>query len=384
MVPASSVALQVLIDPPLHLLRVRRRRCAIPASIEARPHLKTAAAARRHRKAIRVAASRHREQPRLEEGDSTRRFVVWAAVGVFFAASRLPDIPAGRLFFLDIRGGRVVSAAPDGSDIKVLVAGRRGIPDGIAIDTDRGHIYWTIMGKAAADDGIIARADLDGGHLATIVPPGGTFTPKQLKLDPVHRKLYWSDREGMRVMRADLDGTHVETLIETGHGDADRRDARNWCVGIALDVPGGKVYWSQKGGGNADVGSIRRANIDPPAGRDSVHRDDIEVLFDKLPEPIDLDLDLSRRMIYWTDRGSNTVSRASMDLPRGATVATRTDRQTLISDLKEAIGIVLAGERMYVTDLGGSVYSARLDGSDKRTVLSGQGSLTGITFVPNR
>jgi hypothetical protein len=37
---------------------------------------------------------------------------------------------------------------------------------------------------------------------------------------------------------------------------------------------------------------------------------------------------------------------------------------------------------MYVTDLGGFIYSARLDGSDKRTLLSGQGSLTGITFVP--
>jgi hypothetical protein len=55
-----------------------------------------------------------------------------------------------------------------------------------------------------------------------------------------------------------------------------------------------------------------------------------------------------------------------------------------MSELKEAIGIVLAGERMYVTDLGGNVYSARLDGSDKRTILTGQGSLTGITFVPNQ
>ena len=124
--------------------------------------------------------------------------------------------------------------------------------------------------------------------------------------------------------------------------------------------------------------------MDPPAGQDAAHRSDVEVLFEHLPEPIDLDLDLSRRMIYWTDRGSNTVSRALMDFPPGATAATRTDRQTLMSDLKEAIGIVLAGERMYVTDLGGTVYSAGLDGSDKRVVLTGQGSLTGITFVPNR
>ena len=43
-------------------------------------------------------------------------------------------VSASRLFFLDIRGGRVVSAAPDGSDVTVLVSGRTGIPDGIAVD----------------------------------------------------------------------------------------------------------------------------------------------------------------------------------------------------------------------------------------------------------
>ncbi len=302
---------------------------------------------------------------------------------MLLAAAHAPADSGGRLFFLDIRGGRVVSTATDGSDVKVLVSGRTGVPDGIAIDPDGGHIYWTIMGKAAADDGVIERVDLDGTHLTTIVPAGGTFTPKQLKLDAVHRKLYWADREGMRIMRADLDGSHIETLVQTGNGDADRRNSANWCVGIALDLSAGKIYWTQKGSDNGGIGSLRRANLELPSGQDPSHRSDIEVLFDHLPEPIDLDLDLARRMIYWTDRGSNTVSRASMDPPGGTTAATRTDRQTVMTDLQEAIGIVVAGDRMYVTDLGGTIYSARLDGSDKRTVLEGQGSLTGITFVPN-
>ncbi len=293
------------------------------------------------------------------------------------------DDPAtGRLFFLDIRGGRIVSAGADGSDVKVLVSGRSGIPDGIAIDRDRGHIYWTIMGRAAADDGVIERADLDGSHLATIVPAGGTFTPKQLKLDPVHRKLYWSDREGMRVMRANLDGTHIETLVETGHGEADRRDARNWCVGMALDIPGGKMYWTQKGGDNAGVGTILRASLEIPPGENPSNRSDIELLFQRLPEPIDLDLDLKRRMIYWTDRGANIVSRAAMDPPKGTYLHARTDQEVIMSELKEAIGIALAADLIYVTDLGGNVYRARLDGSEKQVLLSGQGSLTGITFVP--
>jgi hypothetical protein len=36
---------------------------------------------------------------------------------------------------------------------------------------------------------------------------------------------------------------------------------------------------------------------------------------------------------------------------------------------------------MYYTDLGGHVYSANLDGSNNKTILTGQGELTGITWV---
>jgi hypothetical protein len=92
-------------------------------------------------------------------------------------------------------------------------------------------------------------------------------------------------------------------------------------------------------------------------------------------------------MLYWTDRGNaprgNTVSRAPMDPPAGAQPATRTDQRILLRELNEGIGIALdvAGDRLYATDLGGTVYSARLDGSDRKVVLTGQGSLTGIAFV---
>jgi hypothetical protein len=292
-----------------------------------------------------------------------------------------------RLFFLDIRGGRIVSASPDGSDTRTLIAGLQGTPDGIVVDTQAGYLYWTHMGAASADDGYIQRARLDGGEMTKIVPDGGTFTPKQLKLDATHGKLYWSDREGMRIMRASVDGSHIETLIETGHGAADRARQANWCVGIALDVDGGKVYWTQKGGSPANMGSIRRANLEIPPGMDPAHRSDVEVLVDGLPEPIDLDLDLRTRMMYWTDRGDpprgNTVTRAPMDPPNGATPSTRSDLHILFGGLQEGIGIALdmMRGRLYATDLGGNVYSANLDGSDRRTILTGQGSLTGIAFA---
>src|SRR5260370_10142543 len=113
--------------------------------------------------------------------------------------------------------------------------------DGIVVDPAARHIFWTNMGKMKADDGSIERLDLDGKNLTMVVPAGGTFTPKQLKLDKKSGKLYWSDREGMRVMRPNLDGSNIETLVETGRGEAARPMARTWAVVITLTVRVGKM-----------------------------------------------------------------------------------------------------------------------------------------------
>jgi len=286
-----------------------------------------------------------------------------------------------RVFFLDASGGRIESVFPDGSDRQVILDGLKRIPDGIEVDAEAGHIYWTNMGNPTKNDGSLERANLDGTNRQTIVPQGATFTPKQLKLDKQRGKIYWSDREGMRVMRANFDGSEIETLVDTSRGDSrPGRDAKKWCVGIAIDHKGGKVYWTQKGADNAGDGRIFRANLELPKGQSPANRTDIELLFDELPEPIDLDLDLDNGMIYWTDRGNapkgNTVSRASID-KLGA------DQEVLVNDLMEGIGLSLdlKNGRMFFGDLGGSVYSAKLDGSEKKALFGAQGNLTGVAYV---
>ena len=291
----------------------------------------------------------------------------------------------GRLFVLNVApvgAGQVLSMNPDGSDRKVLASGYT-LPDGIVVDVEAGHIYWTNMGVPNKNDGYIERADLDGANRKTIVPPGATFTPKQLHLEKASGKLYWSDREGMRVMRANLDGSELETLVQTGEGDADRRDLTKWCVGIAVDPDRGHIYWTHKGPDNAGVGRLCRAGIDIPKGQTATTRTDIEVLYDGLPEPIDIELDHEHRLIYWTDRGDpprgNTVNRAPMDAgPNG-----RPAPEILFTHLMEGIGIALdlKGGRMFMTDLAGSVYSARLDGSSPTVVAMALGNLTGIAYA---
>ncbi|WP_371796757.1 3-hydroxyacyl-CoA dehydrogenase [Streptomyces sp. NBC_01718] len=284
-----------------------------------------------------------------------------------------------KLFVLEASsGGRLFSVNPDGSDKQVVVTGCR-IPDGVAVDVVAGHIYWTNMGLPPENDGSIERVDLDGGNRTTIVPGGITHTPKQLHLEAAGRKLYWGDREGMRVMRCDLDGSNVETLVQTGRGEDDRRDETRWCVGVSVDPVGGHLYWTQKGPSDAGLGKILRAGVDLPAGEGAAGRGDIEVLFEGLPEPIDLELDLAEHMLYWTDRGDpprgNSVNRAPMDPPDG-----RRPPQILLTHLMEGIGLALDPDdgRMYVTDLAGNVYAADLDGSNRTEILVLQGNLTGI------
>jgi sugar lactone lactonase YvrE len=284
----------------------------------------------------------------------------------------------GRLFVLDLSGGRVFSLYPDGSDPKTVITGCR-LPDGLAVDSAAGYIYWTNMGVPHRNDGSIERADLDGGNRRFIIPEGGTFTPKQLHLEKESGKLYWSDREGMRVMRANLDGSQVETLIQTGEGEGDRHDPSNWCVGITVDPIRGQMYWTQKSADDTGHGRILRANINMPRGQTPANRLDVEVLLEGLPEPIDLELDLGHRVLYWTDRG---------DPPRGNTVSrTRVDghlkQKIVLGHLLDGIGFALdvRGDRMFVTDLAGSIHAARLDGSEKRPVAIAQGNLAGIAYA---
>jgi len=148
--------------------------------------------------------------------------------------------------------------------------------------------------------------------------------------------------------------------------------------------PGGwQVLLDPEGNDKAGQGRIFRANLEIPKGQTPANRTDIELLFENLPEPIDLDLDLSNRVMYWTDRGDpprgNTVNRAPMDAKPG----NRKEPEIVFSHLMEAIGLALdlKGGRMFMTDLAGSVYSANLDGSNRKELLIAEGNLTGIAYA---
>src|SRR6202142_3940846 len=101
---------------------------------------------------------------------------------------------------------------------------------------------------------------------------------------------------------------------------------------------------------------ISSTNTEIPRGETATNRTDIEVLFDGLPEPIDLELNERNRVLYWTDRGDpprgNTVNRTPIDVkPKSGDMP-----EIVLTHLMEGIGIALdvPGNRMFVTDFAGS------------------------------
>lgn len=292
------------------------------------------------------------------------------------------DLGPVTLYYLNVTEALVMTVGAEGGQPDVVVQDAGQGPDGIAVDPDGGHIFWTNMGVPAEENGFILRSDLDGSNVTTIVEEGDTYTPKQLKLEPETEKLYWGDREGMRVQRCNLDGSELETLVTIAEGEQARADRANHAVGISVDTAGGYFYWIQKGPPNGGEGSIRRAGLEMPQGENDQTRTDIEVLYSGLPEPIDLDVDVDGGMMYWTDRGDATINRAPIDIPDGASADTRDDREILVDGVDVAIGIWLDLPLGHVYYTGNDVVGrVDLDGSNNETLVPNAGVLTGITAV---
>ncbi|MFC9995447.1 hypothetical protein [Nocardia sp. NPDC127526] len=291
------------------------------------------------------------------------------------------------LLVLNLGTRSLCAVSLDGASVHPVVEGLTEVPDGLIVDQRRGHVYWTNMGTSdsGADEligqqfntrnGSIERADLDGGNRRTIVPPGSFTTGKQLTADFDEGKLYWCDREGTQVLRCNLDGSALEALVVTATTD---HSERNQCVGIAVDPERRLVYWSQKGAPKAGEGRIFRAPIDIPAGSTAVARNDIELLWDNLPEPIDLHLDDAGHLL-WTDRGAepagNTLNRARVHPSVGTP-------EIVSRGYHEAIGLTRGGDSTwYVGDLSGSIRMVDPDNRIDVELIDLESPLTGLAVA---
>ena len=219
---------------------------------------------------------------------------------------------------------------------------------------DAQKIYWTSNGIG---DHKIMRSDLDGSHIEEFLTQ---VHPVAMTVDPVNGKLYWTGRNDVipfaRLHRINLDGTNAEVLVS--------RESGAFENGIALDVAGGKMYWTFT---DLDsLGEIRSANLDGS---------NVEVLLTGLDDPYGIALDPGTGKMYWTERGAQRIRRADLD---------GTNIQDLVTGLDDPTGIALdlRGGKMYwgdVPEFGvGRIMRSALDGSNVEVLFAADGFLVGF------
>ena len=181
----------------------------------------------------------------------------------------------------------------------------------------------------------------------------GLDDPHGIALDVAGGKMYWTDDSADRIQRANLDGSNVENLIIQGLIDP---------YGIALDVAGGKMYWADEG-----ANRIQRANLDGS---------NVETLVSRgLDDPHDIALDVAGGKMYWTDDSADRIQRANLDGSNVETLVRFTRRNFFgfTTSYGDPYGIALdvAGGKMYWADEGeNKIYRANLNGSNIETLVS--------------
>ena len=207
-------------------------------------------------------------------------------------------------------------------------------------------IYWTDSTK-------IQRSDPDGSSIEDVLAANGLSNPIAIALDVNGGRMYWSSGSPPKIHRADLDGSHREALVTIGLIRP---------LGIALDLAAGKMYWAD--GFWNTPGKIQRANLDGTGIETLVVAD--------ANAPSGVALDIPSGKMYWTDWSTRKILRANVD---GSEV------EDVVTTGSSPSGIVLdlAARKMYWTEATdqqspGRIRRADLDGSKVEDIIT-QGTI---------
>ena len=217
------------------------------------------------------------------------------------------------------------------------------------VDLQAPPIFWTDRGTDK-----IQRMNLDGTNIEDIITIergilGG------IALDVAGSKMYWTDwgfPSGIQC--ANLDGSNAQTLVNI---DDDPWD-------IALDVAEGKVYWTVDRIGEDGQGKIQRANLDGT---------NVETLVSGLTKTPDyITLDLTERKMYWSMAGytgrtnESKIQRANLDGTNVEDVI-----PSLQFGLPGGVALAVGDGKIYWTDWGShGIQCANLDGSNIQTLVN--------------
>ena len=192
------------------------------------------------------------------------------------------DSAAGKIYWADASGAIRV-ANVDGTGARDLYTGE-STPSGVAIDPAAGLIYWA---DAVSGSGAIRVGNLDGSGVRTLF--AGESYPVGVAIDPAAGKIYWGSYDTFKIRVGNLDGTGARDLF-TGE---------NYPTGLVIDPAAGKLYWT-----NEFAGTVRVGNLDGTGAAN---------LYTGEGGVGGLAIDPTAGKIYWGDFSTGTVRVGSLD-----------------------------------------------------------------------
>ena len=212
-----------------------------------------------------------------------------------------------------------------------------------ALADSANHIFYTEWNYYSVSDSRIVRANADGSDAVTVLDGfRAGVGVKDLAVDSEGQKLYFANRSEALIERCNFDGSERDTVV-TGA----------YAVGLALDIDGGKVYWSDYSYSNP---RIRRANLDGTEIEDLATASSGCVLEGVV-------LNIAAGHIYWAERMDQQIWRANMS-GGGAYMILQ-----CWEGIGHPCGLAIAGGRLY---WGGdnAIHSSELNGDDVQTVIA--------------
>ena len=213
-----------------------------------------------------------------------------------------------------------------------------GVDNALNITVGGGKVYWTE--KTGESGGTINSANLNGSDVTELTSIKAV--PMGIAVDVAGSKLYWTNSRG-RIQSADLDGSGITNVIPGGLDTP-----------MDLALAGGNAYWTQ---GN---GSVRFVNL-----RGTKQIRNISTGTDTPGSLV-----IGGGKVYWTEMtgdSSGTIKSANLN-------GTDVKELTSIQAVPSGIAVDTVRSKLYWTNSRGRVQSANLDGSKITNVVSGLGS----------
>ncbi len=184
-----------------------------------------------------------------------------------------------KIYYYDSTASSIIMCNYDGSAKSTIITSVS--VQGIAVHPSAGKIYYSLS------DYTIKSAGLNGAGIQTVVPDDGVGSPKDITVDVVNDKLYYSDNAHAELRSCNLDGSSIIPVVL---GNID---------GIAVDPVGGKVYYIMNY-------NVYRANLNGSSSQ-------IIIPDDGVGSPQRIALDLVNNKLLYTDIFHNQIRKSNLD-----------------------------------------------------------------------